>query len=354
MIKTESVCVERVVPMFAHTDKECHRYNEKRQYMMLTDSKIMAMNSSTHIALLFVFLWSSSFIAVQFCAPHIEPATFVAIRTAITAFILYILVIFTGANWPKSWAECLPCIVVGVLMHGVYGGGVFASIYHGINITLCALILSLQPIVTVLFSVVFLGEKLTSNKVIGILAGFIGVSVMILDGYSSSATLSSATSSASNDSVAIMLCVLALLAISSGSIIQKKCCNDVEPLPGAFIQFASAMYFMIPFALMFETIQANWVADLVLGLGWLVVFVSIGAMTLLMILIRNDNASAVANLFYLVTPIVAIESCILLGEKLSLLAVVGMLMCLSGVFVVNYGLPVKPRLGPTQLRDSGA
>jgi len=216
----------------------------------------------------------------------------------------------------------------------VYGGGVFASVYHGIDIRLCALILSLQPIITVLISAMFQRQKLTSREVLGILAGFIGVSIMILNRDTPSPQreiFDGVNSSAGNESVAMALCLLALLGISTASVVQKKFCNDIEPLPGAFIQFVAAMYFMIPFALLFETMQVNWSFEFLLSLGWLVFFVSIGAMTLLMTLIKHDKPSAVANLFYLVTPTVAILSCILLGERLSLLALAGMLLCLSGV-----------------------
>jgi len=297
------------------------------------------MNSSTHIALIFVLLWSSAFFAFQFCSPYVEPATFVVVRAAITAFVLYIIVIFKKSNWPSRWVDCVPCIVVGILMHGVYGGGVFASVHYGMDITLCALILSLQPIITVLFSVLFCGETLTLQKVIGILAGFLGVSVMILSGNSASpqqAVLDGSNASHGAEAFALALCLLALMGISLASILQKKFCSNVEPLPGAFIQFTSAMYFMLPFALFFETLKVDWGFEFVLSLGWLVFIVSIGAMTLLMTLIRNDKPSAVANLFYLVTPTVAILSCILFGERLSLVALSGMLICLSGVYIVNY------------------
>lgn len=293
------------------------------------------MNSSTHLALLFVFLWSSSYIALEFCTPHIGPATFVVIRTAITAFILYLVVVYKRLNWPANWIDCIPSIVVGILLHGVYTGGLFASLVQGMDIKLGALIVNLQPIVTVLLSALVLNEKLTLKNIVGILAGFLGVSVMILDG--------NATMNYGTNPIALALCFCALLAISSASIIQKRFCTNVEPLPGAFIQFSAAMYFAIPFAIVFESMQVNWVGEFILGLGWLVLFVSIGAITLLMVLIKNDTPSAVANLFYLVTPFVAIASCVLFGERLSLHAIIGMLISMSGVFLVNHVGSSKPQ-----------
>jgi drug/metabolite transporter (DMT)-like permease len=299
----------------------------------------MALVTSNRIALFFVFLWSSSFIALKLSSAHIEPATLVVFRTGITAIIYYLIVIYQGANWPKHWIDFAPSIVVGVLMHGVYGCGVILSIDQGVNLTLCVLILSLQPILTTLLSAIFLGEKLTLKMALGIVTGFLGVSIVIFEKGNMSAQLALAESGniqAGNETIAIMMCFLALLAISGGTIIQKRYCSDIEPMPGAFVQFSSAMYFIIPFALMFETMHINWVLELTLSLGWLIMVVSISAMTLLMSLIKNDKASVVSSLFYLVTPLVAIQSWFVYGEKLSLLSIGGMLICLSGVFMVSF------------------
>jgi len=304
----------------------------------------MNLNSPTHIALLFVFLWSTGYIAFKFCSPHIEPATFVVIRTGATAACIYLISIAMGFRWPNNWLDIVPSIVVGILIHGFYAGGLFASIYHGIDITLCALILSLQPMFTVLLSCVFLSEKLTVRIFVGVVVSFVGISIMILEGGTSAiqiATLDEEIHNSKNQLISIALCFIALLAISCATIIQKRFGNKIELMPGAFIQFSSAMYFMIPFALAFETMQINWNPEFSLSLGWLVIVVSIGAMTLLMTLIKHDRASIVANLFYLVTPVVAIESWILFGEKLSITSIVGMLICMFGVFVVNYSSTFK-------------
>ena len=304
----------------------------------------MNFNSSTHIVLLFVFLWSSAYIAFEFCSPHIEPATFVVVRTGATAACVYLINIVMGFRWPGDWLDIVPSIVVGILIHGFYAGGLFASIYHGIDITLCALILCLQPMITVLLSCVFLREKITARSVIGIMVSFVGVSIMILEGGSSTiqvATLDDDTHNSNYQLTAIALCFAALLAISCATIIQKRFVNNIELMPGAFIQFSSAMYFMIPFAIAFETMQINWNPEFSLSLAWLVIVVSIGAMTLLMTLIQHDSASIVANFFYLVTPVVAIESWILFGEKLSITSFIGMITCMLGVFVVNYSSTVN-------------
>ena len=295
------------------------------------------MNSSIRVPLLFVFLWSSAYIAVEFSSVHVEPATFVLVRSTITASILLFVLLITRTDWPKRWEDFNHSIVVGILIHGVYACGFFAAIFHGIDMVLCALILSLQPILTTLLSSLFLGEKVTRRKSYGFLAGFLGVSVVILEGNPHQLTLQNASDlGAVNDFVAISLCFTALLAISIATIFQKRFCNEIKPIPCVCIQYTAAAIFMLPFALTLETLQIDWNLHFVLSLGWLIVFVSIGAMSLLMVLIKRGEAGSVANLFYLVTPLVALESWIVFDKSITLTALGGMLLCIVGVVLVNY------------------
>ena len=141
---------------------------------------------------------------------------------------------------------------------------------------------------------------------------------------------------AENKILALSLCFVALIAISVATIVQKRHCGAIEPMPGVCIQYTAAAIFMVPFALTLETMQIDWNLNFVLSLSWLVIFVSIGAMSLLMILIKNGEAGSVANLFYLVTPLVAVEAWILFDEKITLTALGGMLLCIVGVITVNY------------------
>lgn len=294
------------------------------------------------IPLLFTFLWSSSYVAVEYSSVHVEPATFVLLRSSITASILFLIILVAKADWPKCWKDFYHSMVVGILFHGVYAGGFFASIFHGIDVVLCALILSLQPILTTLLSSLFLGEEITRRKTVGFLAGFVGVAIVILEGNPNQHTLQfSSYPPAETDSVAIALCLTALLAISIATIVQKRHCNEIKPIPGVCIQYTAAAIFMLPFALALETQQIDWNLSFVLSLGWLVIFVSIGAMLLLMTLIKKGEAGSVANLFYLVTPLVAVEAWILFDETITLVALGGMLLCMVGVIAVNYAPTTK-------------
>jgi len=284
--------------------------------------------------LIFVSLWSTSYIAIKFCTPFIEPATFVVLRNEATAVILFFMVLCRGMEWPNQTQDIIRSVVVGILINGVYAGGAFASIYLGIDIKLCALILCLQPVVTILLSHVFLGEKITTNKTVGMLAGLVGVLILILDGKSGN-TLSAFGEPAKNPPIAILICFLALFAISGATIVQKRYGTGTHVLSGMCIQYAAAAIFMIPFSVLFESMVIEWSASLVLGYGWLILVVSIGATALLITLIKKEEAGSVANLFYLVTPLAAIQAWVLFGESISMVSVLGMLLCILGVCVAN-------------------
>lgn len=299
---------------------------------------------SASIPLLFVFLWSSAYIAFQYCSAYIEPATFILVRTAITAAILFFIALLMKKRWPKRWRDFVHPVIVGVLLHGVYTGGTFASVYNGLDVALCALIIGLQPILTVVLSNIFLGEKITYRKMFGILIGFLGVLVVMLDSISFTALDAMQTVSmprARNGLFSIFASFLALLAISSATIVQKRYCRDIELIPGACIQFTAAGVFVLPIALVFESMEIDWNMNFIFSMGWLVVFVSIGAMLLLMTLIKNDEAGSVANLFYLVAPLVAIEAWIIFDQEISLTSIGGMIFCLVGVIIVNSVSTVK-------------
>lgn len=302
------------------------------------------MKSSNQLPLLFVFLWSSAYIAFEFCAAYIEPATFVVIRTTLTANILLLIIVCTKTEWPGSMRDVVYSVIVGVLMHGLYAGGLYVSIYRGIDVALAALILSLQPLLTVLLSSIFLKEKLTTQKIFGVLAGLTGVSLLIVEDRAvNTAALANSNFGSEVSVLSVVMCFVALFSISIATIVQKRYCTETKIMSGACIQYTAAAIFLLPFALLFESMQIEWSLQFVLGMSWLVVIVSIGAMSLLMLLINHGEAGSVANLFYLVTPLVALQAWLLFDDKLTFQSIIGMLICLTGVIAVNYTPATKAR-----------
>lgn len=277
------------------------------------------------IPLLFVFLWSTGFIGAKYGLPYAEPFTFLFVRMVIAAGLLYSMVLVLREPWPARFRDYAHAALVGVLIHGVYLGGVFYAISIGVNAGTSALVVSLQPLLTVALAAVFLNEKITIPKICGIVAGLAGVILVVSDRASGAGQIIP---------VGLMFCVFSLLGISIGTIYQKRYCTGIALLPGVCIQYTANCIFLLIIATRFETMQIQWNSEFIFAMSWLVLALSLGAVFLLMWLIKRGDAGQVASLFYLVPPFTAIEAWLLFGETLSWVAVVGMFLCALGVSLV--------------------
>jgi drug/metabolite transporter (DMT)-like permease len=275
---------------------------------------------------LFVLLWSTGFVSAKFGLPYAEPLTFLLLRFALVVALMLPLALLMRAAWPGTLTQFGHVAVVGVLMQGGYLGGVFCSIHLGMSAGVSALIVGLQPILTAFASAPLFGERLRARQWSGLVLGFGGVLLVVFG----RTTLSGITPAA------LALSVLALLSITLGTLYQKRYCGAVDLRAGSVIQFCAAGLVLLPLALTFETMQVHWTGEFIFTLGWLVLVLSIGAISLLYILIRKGAATRVASLFYLVPPVTALMAYAMFGETLSLMAMAGMALAAIGVALVVY------------------
>lgn len=288
----------------------------------------------TLIPLLFVFLWSTGFIGAKLGLPYADPLTFLFIRMWLAAILFYIAATVSRSRWP-GYIDAIHVSVVGILFHALYLGGVFVAISRGTDAGFSALIVSLQPLLTVLLAFTFLGEPVNASKLTGIALGLAGVSLVILSNESyQQITQNIRTGSDESALSGLVLCLWSLLAISAGTIYQKKFCSQINLLPSACIQYVAAASLLLPMALTMESMTVVWNGQFTFALLWLVLALSLGAVLLLLLLIRRNNAGNVASLFYLVPPFTAIEAWILFGEELSVVAIAGISLSVAGVAIV--------------------
>lgn len=277
------------------------------------------------IPLLFVFLWSTGFIGAKYGLPYAEPWTFLWMRHGITALLLISLIPLFHVQWPKHLKQIAHLMVVGVLVHGIYLGGVFFAIHRGMEAGMSALIVGLQPLLTVILSAIWIREPVGRNKFTGLMLGLVGIILVIghkgigIEGV---------------NSLSLIACIAALAGISVGTIYQKRYCTEIDLLPGVCIQYMGSGGFMLLLATVFESGEVEWHGKFVFAMAWLVIVLSIGAVLLLMWLIRHGEAGKTASLFYLVPAFTSVEAWLLFNETLSLPAMAGIALCLIGVAMV--------------------
>jgi drug/metabolite transporter (DMT)-like permease len=276
--------------------------------------------------MLFVFLWSTGFIGARYGLPYIEPMTFLALRMVSVAALLVPIALVSGARWPTT-AETGHSVVVGLLVHGTYLGGVFIAISQGVPVGISALITGLQPVLTSTIANRFMGEAVSRLQWLGLALGLAGVMLVLHD--RSIVLAGSALGWAAS--------VASLFGITLGTLYQKRYCGRVDWRTGNVVQYAAAAIWFVALAFTFETRVIHWTGELMFALAWLVLVLSLAAVALMYWLIRRSAATGFASLFYLVPAVTALLAFLLFGETLDALSVAGMAIAAAGVVLANRG-----------------
>jgi drug/metabolite transporter (DMT)-like permease len=282
------------------------------------------MNDARYAALapsLFVLLWSTGFIAAKYGLPYAPPLTFLFFRFVAVAALMALVCVATGVRWPSRPAEYVNVAIAAWLVHGLYLGGVFVALAKGLPAGTAAMLVGLQPIVTVFLARVWLGEAVVARQWAGLVLGLAGVWLVVRHKVSLDA-----------DPVALAAIAVALAGISVGTLWQKRHASHVDLRAGAVIQFAACATVYLPLVLLFEDMYAvRWTPEFAFAIGWSVIVLSVGAISLLYWLLRHGAAAGVARLFFLVPPVTALMAFAMFGERLDAVAIAGMAVIVLAV-----------------------
>lgn len=270
---------------------------------------------------LFVFLWSTGFIGAKLGLPYAGPLTFLTLRYSLAAALLTFLALATRAPWPLRAGQVGHYAVAGLLVHALYLGGVFVGISLGVEAGVSAMIVSLQPLLVAAFAGLALGERVSPRHWAGFLLGLLGVILVLAPKLGHGV----------GDTLGVLACVAGLIGITAGTLYQKRHCAGMDLRTGSVVQFAAAAVATGLFALFLEDNRIIWSGQFVVALLWLVLVLSLGAISVLYILIRRGAASRVSGLFFLVPACTALIAWPLFGETLGTSALLGLALTVAGV-----------------------
>ncbi|MBX9465428.1 MAG: DMT family transporter [Aquamicrobium sp.] len=274
------------------------------------------------IPVLFVLLWATGFIGARYAMPWSEPFSFLAVRFVLAAIVLLLIMLVMHSR-KLAPAQAAHAAFAGALIHGVYLGGVFWAIRHGLPAGLSALIIGLQPLITAVMAGWALGERILPRHWTGLAAGFLGIVIVLAPKIGQAiGGVTPATFAA---------CLAGAVAISAGTVWQKKFVSNADLVTATLWQYLGAAVVMAVGSFAFETRQFTLTGELVFAMAWLVLVLSIGAIFLLMMMIREGEMSKVSSLFYLVPAVTALIAWVLFGETLSPVQLVGMAVTTIGV-----------------------
>lgn len=282
------------------------------------------------VPLLFTLLWSSGWIVAGYSARYADALTFLIVRFASAGVLIAALAFAMGALWPKGARAWINCIVAGILLHGIYLGGVWWAVRHGLPAGISGLIAGLQPILTALFAPLLLGERITARRWLGIAFGFVGIALVLQPQLAKVAP-----EALYGVLVPVVINIAAMFAVTFGSFFQKARIVSGDLRTITAIQYLAACLFVLPFAAAFEPMRIDWNLTMVLVLIWSVVVLSLGSIGLYFFMLRRGEVSRIATYLYLVPALVAVQAWALFGETLTPLQLGGMAVTVVGVALAS-------------------
>ena len=280
------------------------------------------------VPVLFVLLWSTGFIGARLGVPHAPPLVFLALRYAAVIALMALVALVTRAPWPRGREAWVNIGIAGLLMHGLYLGGVFIAISQGLPAGVTSLVVGLQPLLTAVVAAGWLGDRLGGRQWAGLGLGFVGVALVVSRQLGGGAATVFSVGG-------LPAAVLALVAITAGTLWQKRRCPAFDWRTGLVVQFIPALVATALAAVLTEPMQVHWTGEFIFALAWLVLVLSLGAITLLNMLIRAGTAVDSASLFYLVPPVTALVAWALFDERLTPLSLAGMALAGAGVWLAR-------------------
>ena len=274
--------------------------------------------------LLFVLLWSTGFIGAKFGLPHAEPLSFLLVRYLFVISLMTLLALAMRAPWPRDARQWLHIGISGLLVHAIYLGGVFMSISKGLPAGVASLVVGIQPLLTAVGAGWLLNETVLKRQWFGLLLGFVGVALVVSGKIGSGFGLD-----------ALWPALAALAGITAGTLYQKRFCPSFDWRTGAIAQFLPTAIATGIVVVLSGDYRVDWVPDFIFALGWLVLVLSLGAVSLLNMLIRRGTAVNLASLFYLVPPSTALIAWLLFDERRAGMALVGMALAVWGVYLAR-------------------
>jgi len=275
-------------------------------------------------SVVFVLLWSTGFIAAKYGLPYAPPLKFLLYRFVLVAALMAVVAVATHAPWGYSRVEVGHIAVSAWLVHGICLGGVFVAMAGGMPAGIAALLIGLQPILTVVIARGWFGERVVPRQWFGFALGLGGVWLVVRHKLAPA-----------SDVAGLVAIAAALLAISVGTLYQKRFCSRVDLRSGAVIQFAACALVYLPIVILLEPAPVRFTPEFIFALGWSVIVLSVGAISLFYWLLRHGAAANVARLFFLVPASTAVMAALVFGETIDAIAVAGMVLIGVGVVLAR-------------------
>ena len=289
----------------------------------------MINNILPHLALFLVnLIYALNYsIAKDVMPDYIGPSGFILLRViggSLLFFLTYIFFIKENVEL-KDMLRLLFCGLFGVAINQLF-------FFEGLNLTTpinAAIIMTVSPILVIIFSAIIIKEKITIRKLLGIFLGIVGAATLILK-----------SGSISIDNAFFVGNILIFINATSYSIylvLVKTLMTKYNPITVMFYVFSFGLIFVLPFGLneLLEVNTQSFSKIIYLKVAFVVICTTFLAYLFNAFALKTLNPSVVSTYIYLQPVLASVVAIFLKSDSLDFIKILSALFIFSAVYLVS-------------------
>jgi drug/metabolite transporter (DMT)-like permease len=256
-------------------------------------------------------LWGVSFLFIRVAVPEFGAVALMAVRVAFAAMVLVPLVL-ARRQLTDVAVHWRPVVVMGVL-HYAIPFSLFAYAMQTLPASYTSIINASSPLFAGLVARFWLGDRLSASRMAGLVAGVLGVALLVWDKLAMGSDSSSGPGSIM---LAVSAAVVASFCYGLAAVIAKKHLANVDPVGVAGGSMVAAAVLLLPLSYMLwpEVAPSAHAFSMAAILG---VVCTAAAFVLYFHLISVIGPSRAITVTFLIPVFAVVFSVLLIGEKVT-------------------------------------
>ena len=271
----------------------------------------------------FVIMWSSAFTSARMIVADAPPLTALALRFLLSGLIGVGLARLMGQSWHLTRSQWRATAVFGLCQNALYLGLNFIAMQN-VEASLAAIIASTMPLLVALAGLVVFGERIQPLGFAGLIAGVIGVSLIM-----------GARFQGGVDGLGITLCTLGVISLTVATLAMRGASAGGNFLMVVGLQMLVGSAVLAVPAILFEPFSVNWNLRLIAAFTYTTLVPGLAA-TLVWFMLVDRIGTVKAATFHFLNPFFGVAiAAIFLSEKLGPLDLVGVIIITGGILAVQ-------------------
>ncbi|WP_103257540.1 DMT family transporter [Tabrizicola aquatica] len=271
----------------------------------------------------FAAMWSSAFATARVIVAHAPPLASLSLRFLISGLLAVLVARALGQSWRLAPAQARAVILFGLCQNALYLGLNFVAM-QWVEASLAAIIAASMPLIAATLSWLVFRERVPALGVAGLVAGFVGVGLIMGTRLTSGA-----------DPLGVALCILGALALAVATLTVRNASAGGNLLMVVGLQMLVGAGTLGLVSAATEVLEVRVTPAFLAAFAYQILVPGLAA-TLIWFALVGRIGSTRASTFHFLNPFFGVAiAAALLGEAIRPLDAVGVAITMGGILAVQ-------------------